>query len=155
MTLVLRKQRAQDRIEGREPLDWRDDDYAVVDETLIGRIYRQQVLGDLKWLWFLQLVPAPPPNYGMTDTLNEAKAALAKRYEEVKRGNDGSQRPWEFPAMMSLPRLTAEQRRALTILATAGRNGATQALLSAHGFDVSLIADLVNHGRHRGRRNLI
>jgi hypothetical protein len=33
MTLVLRKQKAQDRIEGREPLDWADDDYAVVDET--------------------------------------------------------------------------------------------------------------------------
>jgi hypothetical protein len=31
MTLVPRKQRAQDRIEGREPLDWADDDYAVVD----------------------------------------------------------------------------------------------------------------------------
>jgi hypothetical protein len=28
----------------------------------------------------------PPPNQGMTDTLDEAKAALAKRYAEVKRG---------------------------------------------------------------------
>jgi hypothetical protein len=32
------------------------------------------------------------------------------------------------------------------MLATAVRNGATQALLSAHGFDASMIADPVNHG---------
>jgi hypothetical protein len=87
MMLLLRKQHAQDRIEGQEPpLDWSEDDYAVADETLIGRIYRQQVQGDLKWLWFLQVVPAPAPNQGIGDTLDEAKAALAKRYEEVKRG---------------------------------------------------------------------
>jgi hypothetical protein len=83
MTLVLRKQRAQDRIEGREPLDWADDDYAVVDETMIGRIYRQ---GDPKWRWFLETAPAPSPNKGMADTLDGAKAALAERYDEVKRG---------------------------------------------------------------------
>ena len=27
-----------------------------------------------------------PPNQGIADALEEAKAALAKRYEEVKRG---------------------------------------------------------------------
>jgi hypothetical protein len=32
------------------------------------------------------------------------------------------------------------------MLSTAGRNGVTQALLSAHGFDASLIAGLVHHG---------
>jgi hypothetical protein len=42
--------------------------------------------------------------------------------------------------------LTAEQRRALAVLATSGYNGVTQAPLSAHGFDASLIAGLVNHG---------
>ena len=42
--------------------------------------------------------------------------------------------------------LTAEQRRALAMVATAGHNDVTQALLSAHGFDASLIAELVNHG---------
>ena len=40
----------------------------------------------VKWLWFLQVVRAPPPNHGIADTLDEAKAAFAKRYEEVKRG---------------------------------------------------------------------
>jgi hypothetical protein len=47
---------------------------------------------------------------------------------------------------MTGPPLTAEERRALAMLATAGHNGAPQALLSAHGFDASLIAELVNHG---------
>jgi len=43
-------------------------------------------------------------------------------------------------------RFGAEQRRALAMLATADRNGAPQALPSAHGFDASLIAGLVNRG---------
>jgi hypothetical protein len=39
MTLLLRRQNAQDRIEGREPFGWKDDDYAVIDdETRIGRM---------------------------------------------------------------------------------------------------------------------
>jgi hypothetical protein len=46
------------------------------------------VQGDLKWLWFLQSTPAPSPKQGIADTLEEAKAALAARYEEIKRGND-------------------------------------------------------------------
>ena len=37
--LLLRKQRAQDRIEGREPLDWSEDDY--------GDDYRRGAQGDL------------------------------------------------------------------------------------------------------------
>ena len=86
MTLVLRKQHVEDRINGREPPpDWSEDDYAVVDETLVGRIYRQEVQGDIKWLWFLHTVHAPPPNEGIADTLEEARAALAARYEQVER----------------------------------------------------------------------
>jgi hypothetical protein len=42
--------------------------------------------------------------------------------------------------------LTAEQRRALTMLASAGLNGVSQALLMAHGFCVSMIAGLVKRG---------
>jgi hypothetical protein len=37
------------------------------------------------WLWFLPTDPASPPNQGIADTLDEAKAALATRYEEVKK----------------------------------------------------------------------
>ena len=44
--------------------------------------------------------------------------------------------------------LTAEQRRALAMLGTVGRNGVPQALLSAHGFDASMIAGLVNGDAH-------
>ncbi len=89
MTLILRKQHSEERIEGREPPpDWSEDDYVVVDETLVGRIYRQPVQGDLKWLWFLT-VPAAPPNQGIAETLEEAKTALAACYEQVKRGSDG------------------------------------------------------------------
>ena len=86
MTLILRRMRAQDRIEGREPIDTGEDDYAVVDETRIGRIYREPIHGEMKRHWLLQTVPAPPPNSGMADALDEAKAAFAKRYEEVRRG---------------------------------------------------------------------
>jgi hypothetical protein len=92
MTLVLRKQRAQDRIKGRYSFDWGEDDYAVidethvVDETQIGRIYKERVPGGVKWLWSLQVVRAPLPNEGIADTLDEAKAALASRYEQIKQG---------------------------------------------------------------------
>ena len=48
VTLLLRKQRAQDRIEGREPLDWRDENYAIVDETKVGRIYTQRIHEEMK-----------------------------------------------------------------------------------------------------------
>jgi hypothetical protein len=83
MTLVFHKQRAQDRIKGRYSLDWGEDDYAVidetqgVDETQIGRIYKERMPEGAKWLWSLQVARAPPPNQGIADTLNEAKAALA------------------------------------------------------------------------------
>ena len=47
---------------------------------------------------------------------------------------------------MTTLRPGAKQRRALVMLATAGRNGATQPLLRAHGFGVAMIAGLVNRG---------
>jgi hypothetical protein len=47
---------------------------------------------------------------------------------------------------MTEARLNAEQRRAPAMLATAGRNGATQSLLTAHGSGVSMIAALVSRG---------
>ncbi len=46
---------------------------------------------------------------------------------------------------MAVP-LSFEQRCALSMLAAAGPHGATQAVLSSHGFDASMIADLVNQG---------
>jgi hypothetical protein len=42
--------------------------------------------------------------------------------------------------------LNAEQRRALAMLASVGLDGATQSLLSTHGFGASLVVGLVNRG---------
>ena len=59
-----------------------EEDYAVVEGKLIGRISRDRVPGgETKWRWFLQSESVvPPPNSGEADTLEEAKAALAERY---------------------------------------------------------------------------
>ena len=42
--------------------------------------------------------------------------------------------------------LTAEQRRALIMLAAAGQNGVPRRLLSARGLDAQIIRALVNRG---------
>jgi hypothetical protein len=86
MTLRLRKTRVQASIEGLDPTIWDEDDYAILDETKVGRIYQQRIHGEPKWVWCLQTDPAPSPNRGIADTLDEAKAAFKTRYEEVKRG---------------------------------------------------------------------
>jgi hypothetical protein len=44
-------------------------------------------------------------------------------------------------------RLSAEQRHVLTMLSTAGSDGVAQALLSAQGFDASMVDGLANRGR--------
>jgi hypothetical protein len=68
-------------LEGWESCNWPDDDYAVVEDTIVGRIYREMITGKPKWRWFLQGIPKeevgpgrpiPPPNQGMGDTLDEA-----------------------------------------------------------------------------------
>jgi hypothetical protein len=52
MTLLLRKSSAQARIEGWESDNWSDGDYAVVEDTIVGRIYREMILGKPKRRWF-------------------------------------------------------------------------------------------------------
>jgi hypothetical protein len=87
VTLILRRMRAQARIEGLNPDIWAEDDYAIVDPDInkrVGRIYPEVILGEPKWLWFLQTELAPPPNSGKAGTLEEAKAAFKRRYSEVK-----------------------------------------------------------------------
>jgi len=69
----------------------------------------------------------------------------ARRYGETELDRAGRQIAGRRTAITS-PRLNAEQRRALELLATADRDGVPQALLSAHGFDASLIAELVDRG---------
>jgi hypothetical protein len=60
MTLLLRRMRAQARIDGTDPSPWEnpEDDYAVVDDTtIVRRIYREMILGKLKWRWFFAVHP--------------------------------------------------------------------------------------------------
>jgi hypothetical protein len=84
MRLVLRKGSTQARIAGFERLEWAEDDYDMIDETtVVGRIYRERLLGAFKWRWFLQTVPATPPNEGVADLLDEPKTAFKARYEQV------------------------------------------------------------------------
>jgi hypothetical protein len=56
MTLILRKSSAQARIGGWDPDNRSHDNYTytVVEETIVGRIYREMITGKPKWRWFLQ-----------------------------------------------------------------------------------------------------
>jgi hypothetical protein len=69
---------------GRRP----DGDRRLIERrpSRIGRIYSQQLQAGLKWHWSLEIAPASPPNQRIADTLEEAKAALARQYGEVKQG---------------------------------------------------------------------
>ena len=54
-----------------------EDDYAVLDDDKsVGRIYRKH--GEDRWLWSVNMspFPAPPPNNGLTSSLEEAKTAV-------------------------------------------------------------------------------
>jgi hypothetical protein len=48
--------------------------------------------------------------------------------------------------VIPIPHLSPEQRRMLSLLATAGRDGMTQERLNAFGFEPGMIAGLVNQG---------
>jgi hypothetical protein len=52
-------------------------------------------------------------------------------------------------------RLSAEQRRALELLATAGLNGCTGAALFARGFTIDMVADLIRDGLATARRETL
>jgi hypothetical protein len=86
MALVMRRQYVQDRMEGREPSGYSVDDYAVVDGARIGRIHREVQNGVAKWLWSLQVDPAQPANSGIVDTLEQARAAVSRRWAEIRKG---------------------------------------------------------------------
>jgi hypothetical protein len=83
--IILRKTAEQARIQGMIPDIWGEDDYSVIDgETCVGRIYRERILCEWRWLWFLQAHPALPQNSGVTGSLEEAEAEFKRRYAEVK-----------------------------------------------------------------------
>jgi hypothetical protein len=87
MTIFLRKQRAQAVIEGRHaPEMWDENDYAVVDGFVVGRIYRERLPAGERWRWFLNGpgLPRGVQASGDTETLDEAKAEIAERYLRAK-----------------------------------------------------------------------
>jgi hypothetical protein len=47
-------------------------------------MYREQLPAGLRWMWFLHVTGASPKN-GIADTLDEAKATIAARYEAARR----------------------------------------------------------------------
>ena len=51
----------QARIEGWDSGNWPGDDYAVVEDTIVGRIYREMIIGKPKWRWFVQQIPEAGP----------------------------------------------------------------------------------------------
>ena len=86
MTMLLRKQNAQDRIEGPEPFGWQDHDFAVLDgETRIGRMYREQLPAGAKWCWFLQVTGAPPPKSGIADTSMRQRPRSPQRMSGARK----------------------------------------------------------------------
>jgi hypothetical protein len=52
------------------------------DEAKVGRIYSQRIHGEMKWVWCLQTDPAPPPNTGTADALDDGQVGL----QEALRG---------------------------------------------------------------------
>jgi hypothetical protein len=86
MTLVLRRQYVQDRKEGREPSGYSVDDYAVAgDGARVGRIHREVQNGVPRWLWSLHAGPEQPADNGVTDTLEQARAAVSVRWEQMMK----------------------------------------------------------------------
>jgi hypothetical protein len=87
MAVFLRKQRDQPVITGRKSSNCGDDDYAVIDGSLVvGRISRQQLPAGFKWRWFLQAFACVPPNIwatGSRDTLEDATAEIVAEYQKA------------------------------------------------------------------------
>jgi len=105
---------AQARIEGLEFLDWDENDYAVVDET-----------GSAGFTWS-GLVPSSLcrrhlVTLGWRILLTRRRPRSSSATRRSKTGEVRGRNAAGFPAMKSVPPLTAEQRRALARLAAVGR----------------------------------
>jgi hypothetical protein len=87
---------------------------------------------------------ALPQLWRRIDASSRAHGRSVVSRRRLARGGEGSN-----PTAGSVARpkmLSPEQRRALAMLATAGRNGETQPFLVAHGFGCAMITGLVNRG---------
>ena len=95
----------------------------TLEQTLAGRIALPQ-------LW--RRIEASSRAHG--------RSIVSRR--QLARGGEGSNRAAAAVAQPLM--LSPEQRRALAMLAHAGRNGETQPFLVAHGFGGAMITGLVN-----------
>lgn len=87
MPLILRPMNRQAELMGYTS-GWSPDDYAVLDQDrTVGRIHGETIHGEPRWRWSINTspYPAPPPHNGLAKTLEDAKQAFKKRYEEMKR----------------------------------------------------------------------
>jgi hypothetical protein len=81
MTLILKTM--------KEHMGWEDakDDFVILDADgrSVGRIHKDTT-HEARWIWSVNTspYPAPPPNNGLAQTLEEAKVAFKQRYEEMK-----------------------------------------------------------------------
>jgi hypothetical protein len=72
----------------KKHMGWEDakDDYVILDDdSSVGRIHKDTT-HESRWCWSVNTspYPAPPPNNGLAQTLDEAKTAFKQRYEEMK-----------------------------------------------------------------------
>jgi hypothetical protein len=81
-------------------------------------------------------VPLPAIGPRMVHRLRDRRR---RRAAELARASGA----WRRPADM---RLTADQRRALAMLADAGPRGCTESIMLAHGFKLAMLAELVRNG---------
>jgi hypothetical protein len=64
--------------------DWNDDDFDVFDGDLdVGRIYRVNSPEEI-WFWGVSFLLTNRTSYGHADSLDEAKGAFRREYEDWK-----------------------------------------------------------------------
>jgi hypothetical protein len=83
-------------------------------------------------------------------------AHVVRAVRQSRRQRDTElDRAGQQPARNAAMSLSAEQRRALAMLAGAGMNGVTEATLLAHGFTRAALAVFVRKGLARARRETV
>jgi hypothetical protein len=68
-------------------LGWAETDFVILDgEKSVGGIYGDTIIGEVKWHWSINTspFPAPQPNNGYSNSLEEAKQAFKERYQQMR-----------------------------------------------------------------------
>jgi hypothetical protein len=87
--------------------------------------------------------PVPATSFGPRTVMQPVRQPW--RYSHTELDRAAGQAAGDLTAVTER-RLSAEQRRALTMLATAGTNGLTQQLLVVCSSDAAIVATLVDEG---------